>query len=272
MTNDIIILDDARTRENIVHQLINALEEGPPWDRNVRPPTNPATGWHYTGITFLVLDVISSQHGYRSEYWAKAEDWSKCGGEVCGPGFDVPYEVDDGLRWIRLWHAEDVRGADRFRSVRMLDPSWEKIARLLAATGANVIHEIRPYPIYEPPRPWSAFPDHVEGDVILAPPLELCRGPEHYWHNLAHELFHWAEVRTDWLSHDMPKREFVAEFGGAYMLRWFSLLSDGNHYNFWTWQSDWREAMLTDLDWLFEAVQQAEKALDYLLQFNVHRG
>ena len=149
---------------------------------------------------------------------------------------------------------------------------WERMANLLAATGANVIHENRPDPIYVPPKPWSAFPNHVEGDVILAPPLLACRGPDHYWSNIAHELMHWAEVRTGWLCQDMSMREFVAELGSAFILRHLGLCGDGDQFNARQWLPDWVEAMRRDPGWYFEAVERTTQTVTYLLSCGCEGG
>lgn len=264
MSSGTILLDDTRTQENIVTQVLTALQQRPPWDRNTGLPTNPATGGHYTAITSLMLDVTASQHGFRSQFWATADNWSKCGCNVRGSGHELPYEADGRFYWLRFWHADEAQNAIRFQSVGKLDPSWDKMPRLLAATGANVMHEDRPYPIYVPPTPWRDFPNHIEGDVILAPPMDSCRGPAHYWHNIAHELFHWAEIRTNWLCHDMAKREFVAELGSAWIIRSLGLSGDGDQFNFMLWLPDWLETMRGDPGWLFDAVRQVSGAIDLI--------
>ncbi len=141
---------------------------------------------------------------------------------------------------------------------------WDRMARLLEATGATVIHANCPHAIYEPPRPWGDFPNHVQGDYIELPPPTAC-SPARYWHNIAHELIHWAEVRTGWLCMDDAKRELVAEIGAAWLLRSLGLPGDGDHLNFWDWLPQWRKAMLSDREWLFEAVGQVERVVNFLL-------
>ena len=264
MSRGITFIHAPASPDHVVGQVLATLQQGPPWDLGTGLPTNPTTCQRYTGITALMLHVITKRNRLHSKYWTTADEWSKCGGRVVGPGHEVPFEAGHVLHWTRLWNVSEVRGADRFRVRSRPKSHWDRMARLLETTGATVIHSNCPHAIYEPPRPWGDFPNHAQGDYIELPPPTAC-SPARYWHNISHELIHWAEVRTGWLCMDDAKRELVAEIGAAWLLRSLGLPGDGDHLNFWDWLPQWRKAMLSDREWLFEAVGQVERVVNFLL-------
>lgn len=143
-----------------------------------RSEINPTTVQQYTDITSLMLDVITKRNRSQFKYWATADEWSKCGGRVGGPGHEVPFEAGHVLYWTRLWNVSEVRGADRFQVRSRRTPNWDRMARLLASTGATVIHSDCPHAIYEPPRLWGDSPNHAEGDYIELPPPTVS-SPQH---------------------------------------------------------------------------------------------
>lgn len=255
------------------------LEYGMPWepqrwtgDVNAQgPPTNPLTNGRYIGIASLFLDMAAKKNDYLSKYWAVAEDWRDVDVSVQGAGHKIPYDNDQVIHSCRMWNADQLVDATKYQcvlteSVDQHEAPWGNLEKLFNDCGPTLVHNRRDYPIYSSPKPWDAFPNHTEGDIIDTPTLWQCRrGPSQYWTNLIHELCHWAEARIGWCANDAAQREFVAEMASAHLMRMHNCPLDQDCYNFMEWRDEWCKALAERPNWISYAVDYADRVIRYLL-------
>lgn len=296
-------------REEITQQIIQAIERGTlpwrrPWKqfggRNVGRPTSIATGKAYQGINPLLLQLHADLHGLRSKWWATFEGWQRLGGQVKARPKDVepghwaaravlyrPFTKmvvaeDTGeekeeqhftLKFFHLFNADQCEGVDALQvkepeGQQQIEPDFGPAEELLRKCGATLrIHGDRAY--YRRPTPEGTWPNHRFGDHIVLPNKPVFESMGAYYSTAAHELCHWAEVRTGW---DHAKQgyalgELAAEIGACYITTELGVPNDEPLENHASYVASWLQAMKGDPSYIFKASKQASKACDYLLSF-----
>jgi antirestriction protein ArdC len=90
-----------------------------------------------------------------------------------------------------------------------------------------------------------------------------------YYSTAAHELGHWAEVRTGWdhVKQGYALGELAAEIAACYVTAELGIPNDEPLENHASYVKSWLDAMKGDSSYIFKASKQASKACDYLLSF-----
>jgi antirestriction protein ArdC len=280
-----------------------------PWVRpwSVSPnsgrPASIIGGRPYRGINPMLLELHSQHFGLRSRWWGTFRQWSEILGCTikkrpadvepgqwgCNVVLWKPFKksvVDEEtgqqeeqdflmLRYFTVFNADQVEGpaAEKFQvydepANGTVFPDYEPVVDLVAATCARIMPGgDRAY--YVRPQPEGSWPNHDSGDFIVLPPKHRYVKPVCYYETLAHELCHWAELRTGW---DHNKQgyamgELAAEIGAAYLCSELGVPCGEDLANHAAYVQSWLEAMKGDASYIFKASTQASKVTDYLLWF-----
>jgi len=141
------------------------------------------------------------------------------------------------------------------------DADYTELDAILAATGAKITcHWAVPKPRCErPPQ-----------DRILMPPRSWFVSDKTYHASRIHEVLHFLEQpwRVGWIGTD-HQAEMVAEVGTAFLESHNRLPNDQDNLNIIKWLPAWANGIDASPAYLFNAVAQAERAVNYLL--DLHR-
>ena len=103
-----------------------------------------------------------------------------------------------------------------------------------------------------------------EQDRIVMPLKAYFQDEAHYQATRLHEFFHAAEHRTGWAGPD-HLGELIAEVGTGLLLSHFRLPHDTDNKNIDKWLPWWAMEISFDPAYLFDAIAQAERSVNYLL-------
>jgi antirestriction protein ArdC len=107
-------------------------------------------------------------------------------------------------------------------------------------------------------------------DFISMPAFAACKGTDHFYNVIFHELTHWTghksrldrDLKTRFGSHAYAAEELVAELGAAFLCAEFGF--DGDLWNA-GYIASWIEVLKGDKRAFFTACSKAAKAAEYLL-------
>lgn len=134
---------------------------------------------------------------------------------------------------------------------------YSEIDGIVKATGVSITHHWRrKRPLY------LRRPE----DRIVMPPRSYFRDDPSYWACVIHEMVHWCEHRTGW-SRPLDQGELVAESATGMIESFFRLPHDPDRTNLEKWLPAWEKGIQNDPLYLFEAVDQAQRAVRYLLKY-----
>ncbi len=128
---------------------------------------------------------------------------------------------------------------------------------VIKATGARISHHRR----CQRPRC-----DRPPLDRILLPPRSRFSSQAQYVATKLHEVLHYVEQpwRAGWVGAD-HQGELVAECGTGFLEAHLGLPHDTDNTNVEKWLPKWAEQIEQRPDYLFDAVAQAERSVEYIL-------
>jgi len=137
------------------------------------------------------------------------------------------------------------------------DADYTELDAILAATGAKFTCHWRV------PKPRCERPPQ---DRILMPPRSWFVSDRTYHASRIHECLHYLEqpFRVGWIGSD-HQAEMVAEIGTAFLESHLRLPHDQDDFNIRKWQHAWVSGINASPGYLFDAVAQAERSVNYLL-------
>ena len=135
------------------------------------------------------------------------------------------------------------------------EADYAELDGIIKATGAKVKHH------------WNCRKPryHRLQDRIVMPLQSYFQSVAHYRGTLIHEVLHHVEQRVGWIGSD-HQAEMVAEIGTAFIESHYQLPHDQEIANCNKWLPMWAEGIKADAAYLFDAVAQAERATNYLLE------
>jgi antirestriction protein ArdC len=101
-------------------------------------------------------------------------------------------------------------------------------------------------------------------DRIVLPPKSYFQDEAHYQATRLHEVFHAVEHRMGWTG-PAHAAELVAEAATGMILSELRLPHDADNSNVNKWVAWWTMEITWDTEYLFTALGQAERAVNYLL-------
>jgi antirestriction protein ArdC len=135
------------------------------------------------------------------------------------------------------------------------EATYAEVDPIIAATGVTVIRHWRvARPRYDRP----------PLDRIMLPPKSRFMDEPQYQATLLHEVFHHVEQRIGWEG-SSHQNELVAEIATSNVESLFRMRPDQCRANIEKWLPWWTMEVRSDPAYLFDAVAQAAKAVNFLL-------
>lgn len=245
-----------------------------PWSR-LGAPHNAISGKAYRGSNVFWLGLASHAKGYKSSAWATFKQWSEKGatiikGEQSTPIFFFSMlEKQDketgekkrfGLwKYYLVFNAEQVEGWEAPTIDKPLLSPVESAEQFVTNTKA-IIESGKSGAYFNPSTDYIGMPDLQAFDSI-----------EGYYSTLLHELTHWTghksrldRIKTTVFGHqEYAREELVAECGAALLCVLLGVQKQPtpDHAKY---LNSWIEAIEGDHRAIFNAISQAQKAVDYL--------
>ena len=144
------------------------------------------------------------------------------------------------------------------------EADYGELDEIIRATGARIVHHHR---VVKPRC------DRPPRDCILLPPRSRFVNHAQYQATRIHEVLHYLEQphRVGWIGSD-HQAELVAEVGTGFVLSHLRLPSDPlDTANICKWLVAWAGGIRADPAYLFDAVAQAERSVNYLLGLRQQR-
>ena len=140
------------------------------------------------------------------------------------------------------------------------EADYAELDGIIKATGAKVKHH------------WNCRKPRYYRlqDRIVMPLQSYFQTIAHYRGTLIHELLHHVEHRVGWIGSD-HQAEMVAEIGTGFIESYLQLPHDQDNSNCNKYLPMWAEGIEADPTYLFDAVAQAERATNYLLDLRRRR-
>lgn len=280
------------TYQQITDRIIAALEAGTlPWEKPWRTagaltmPHNPLSGTRYRGVNPLILWMAELERGYSSAQWATYKQIEAAGGQVrkgehgehvvlwkwieAGEA-DAGADTEEGtsrrraiLKRYTVFNVDQVDGLDHLRAPAA-PCTWNPIERAdatIKATGASITHS------------GSRAFFRPGTDEVYLPPRDTFVDAVGYYDTALHELTHWTGHRSR-LARDLGGRfgteqyaaeELVAEMGSAYTCAALGIEYTTQHA---AYIAAWLRILKNDKRAIFTAAAAAQKAADWLLQYD----
>jgi antirestriction protein ArdC len=139
---------------------------------------------------------------------------------------------------------------------------YGKLDEIIRATGARVVHHWR---VKKP-----KF-DRIR-DRILMPPRSKFLSERTYHSCRIHEALHFVEApnRVGWIG-SSHQSELVCEIGTSFLEAYLRLPPDQDSANVNKYLPWWAMEITYDPAYLFDAIAQAERAVNYLLDLRHHK-
>lgn len=302
----------ASAAEILTEQITKALEAGTiPWRKTWAgglsgPAANLNSGRRYTGFNALWLSFVAAMTGYTVNLWATYDGAKRLGGNVradekgtkavyytvtekcpdCGKWSKATYTDDAGYTCPKCGHHTDDKPEVRFFAkyynlfniaqcdgldAYMPDDPGKQDHTPIADIEAVFANMQNPPKIVHPGRPSYA----PKLDTVYMPELGQYEAPEHYYHDLAHEVAHSTGHAsrlnrpgiTDfdvWGDAQYAREELVAEMAAALLaIEWgisaptFDLTA--------AYVASWLEVLNDDPNMVIRAASDAQKAVNYIL-------
>ena len=135
---------------------------------------------------------------------------------------------------------------------------YTELDAIIEATGARITHHWRCK---------CAVCDRPPKDRILLPPRSFFSDEPQYRGTMIHEVLHYLEQpwRVGWIGSD-DQSELVSEIGTGFVESALRLPPDQDNANINKWLPAWSKGIRENHRYLFDAVAQAERAVNYLLE------
>jgi len=276
-------------RQELTGQIIALIEAGAaPWQQSWESglhalcPLNPNSGRRYRGINHLHLVAVSFKKGYADSRWmtyrqAREHGWQVRQGEKgtlieFWKWPDRNQKVSAGEGRLRramplcihssVFNAMQIDGIPEMpRPALTWDPN-EKAEAALSASGARLFHD----------QPDRAYYD-VARDEIHLPRKEQFHSESGYYGVAMHELGHWTGHasrlnRIELARYGSPeyaKEELRAELASYFLSVRLGVVHDPAQHA--SYVGYWVGILKKDKNEIFRAARDAEKIVDYILQF-----
>lgn len=135
------------------------------------------------------------------------------------------------------------------------EADYAEVDAIVKATSARISHHWRT----KKPK-YLRFPE----DRIILPPRSYFQDDAQYWASVIHELVHWLEWRTNWYG-SLDQNELAAESATGMMESFCCLPHDTENGTINKWLPAWTKGIEANPSYLFDAVAQAERSVNYLL-------
>ena len=143
------------------------------------------------------------------------------------------------------------------------EAEYGEVDSIIAAVGVKITHHWRC------PKPRC---DRPPLDRILMPPRSRFWNEAQYQATRIHEVLHYLESHgVGWIGSD-HQSELVGEIGTGFLESYLRLPPDRDTANIEKWLPLWAKGIEADPAYLFDAVVQAERATNYLLDLRHRRS
>lgn len=171
-----------------------------------------------------------------------------------------------------VFNGADIVGLPKVSS----EVSWDANAlaeQLIVATGARIEHKALSKAGGQIIGN-AAYYDGGAADKIVVPPKAAFKSAADYYATVVHELVHWTggKARLDRLTPDMKfgspayaQEELRAEIGAMFLTSMLGI--EGKVQNHARYAASWVAKLKEDKHEIFRAARDAEKIVDYLLEF-----
>lgn len=239
-------------------------------------PHNHVTGNQYNGRNLLMLWCANyNRSGFLTYNQAK-----KLGGQVRKGehGYPILYAQAGGMRVNEAGEEEYIRGCAKVYfvfNVSQID-NLPEIEREETGNNADVNKFIDAIPVsWELGKNPHYSPSH---DTIGKPMMSDFQSEEDYYATVFHELVHWSGAESRLSRPQGTKQEhekysfeeLVAELGSAFLRAQFKIDNPKNIDNSAAYIQGWLSVFRGNKDILFNAMKEAEKAVDYLMRLAVN--
>lgn len=288
-------MDTKQFREQIAKQFIDSLKENPEhwqiqWSVAGVRPENCVTHTEYRGINRFYLTYGAAQKGSDDMRWAtfnqiQQQGWHlKKGARSMPVEFWQPYnklthctvtweEYDKTndpknysllSRYYRVFNAKDIEGIPPVKKVHNKITQHEALYKIIDGMGIEVLNDGLDRAYYS-----------IANDTIHLPPKETFNNDYAYNSTLLHELSHatGAKPRLDrpqsgnMNAAEYAVEELVAEISSCFAGTDIGLqYENANFENHKAYVQSWISAIEKKPEVLFDAIRQADKAADYLLE------
>lgn len=273
----------ANIQEVVTDRIIAAMEAGiVPWQKpwtGHGGPTSLSTGKAYRGINSLILEVVAMSEGYDLPLWGTYKQAQALGGTVRKGEKGTPVvlwkpmekEKEDGskesfmmMRYFTVFNVaqmDDIEIPEKFLVKREPVAILDGIERALNYPGGPVVRHAQQD---------KAFYTSAKDEIVL-PLLEQFTSPEAYAATALHEATH-STGHKDRLDRGMgntfgcekyAKEELVAEIGAAMLATHIGI--DVRYDQTAAYLDSWLTVLKDDRKMLIQAAQQAQKAVDHVL-------
>ena len=276
--------------QEVTRKVILALEKGVapwirPWSTGEGFPINATTNVPYQGINVLVLWSTAMNAEYPTDRWLTFKQACEVGGHVRAKESGttcLKYQMIEKT----VTNPDGTTGLERF-------PLPKPFTLFNVAQCDNLPAEVQLGALQGPPLTVVQRIEVVESylsripakvihrgdvakydlvrDVISLPNPARFSSPEAYYSRRAHELIKWTMTEDrcarTYSESDPTAQAFemlVAEMGAAFLCAQWGLLAELQHPQY---IAAWLEALGNDKTWLFKALRQARKAVEYLTTY-----
>ena len=274
--------------------MIKALKEGTaPWQKpwlDNDMPRNVVTGNRYKGMNSLILSEANMRLDYGDDpRWAtflqaQSKGWRiKKGAKPIKLTFFKPLEVEDQnsvndkrktvpvIRYFFVFHASQIEGIQPYCPIsKEVKQHLElnTIAEQLVKNSGAVICYGGDQAYYS-----------VSKDYIQLPKRDSFVDTVSYYATLLHELIHWTghssrknrDISGAKDSISYAREELVAEIASMFLSVEVGIPMTEEHFaNHASYVSSWIKLLSSDPNAFFKAEKDAERAVDYILEFRVN--
>lgn len=281
----------------VTDAVIARLEQGvapwrKPWATAGWLPTSVATGKSYRGINTLLLSSVAEEKGYTSPLWATFRQIDELGGKV------VKGEKATAIVfWKIIKKEEEAAGEKSVTTIPLLRTF--NVFNIAQTEGVQLPSkfEVEREPVEVIDAVKNVIDGYTEGpelihlpqgrafyspttDKVTLPSLEQFDTPEDYAETLFHELVHSTGHKnrnnrfegkgSAFGCNDYAKEELVAEMGSALLAATVGVnvcLDNAASY-----VGNWLSSLKDDRSLILKAAQQAQKAVDRILDFTPSVG
>jgi antirestriction protein ArdC len=283
----------ANNSPSIADLIIDQIRQGVddwkmPWHEGITEPVNPVTRRSFHGRNAITLWIEGQLRKCSSPYWATLHQWAKIGGRlrkgckgvkvILPVTFQQPlrggtYSVKHSFRHYTVFNYDDVNGVDFGHPDLFEQPDVRSHAVNLNELAEQVVHASGAIIRYEGDR---AFYSPASDTVHMPPrqsfmPSAHATAGENFYATLLHELIHWTQKPERCNRHNFSAdpvasyafEELVAELGAAIMNTRFHKLPEPRQDHA-EYVSSWISALEEDESYFYQAMGQAQTAVDWL--------
>lgn len=290
-------------QQEVTDRIISLLEKGVcPWKKTFGTtygyPKNYATGRHYNGINFFIMNFLNSQI-YEVPYYLSFKQCKALGGSIKKGSkasyvyfYSSVFKDKDGknyrgddasirtdLNEIRFLKCYPVFNISCVEGIELDIPQPKEYQNEPLVRFEEFLSEIKPNPVFVQEMVSQAYYDKIK-DVVNVPEINSFVTSEAHASVMSHELIHWSggakRLNRDGVSgeHKFGSKEYateelVAELGSAMIMSHLNIQTDVVETNSAAYLQNWITSLKADKNILFRAAPKAFEAVNYLLNGNL---